>query len=240
MDLKEEQILGSEIDRHWYYRSKARALKRLLPKAFNRRIVDIGAGSGYFSRYLARNGLIDQACCIDVGYPADRQEQFFGAEICYTSKPRKTGAGVALFMDVLEHVEDDVALLRSYREFLSSNATAIITVPAFQFLWSGHDLFLEHHRRYTIASLNNTIARAGYFPVHIFYYYGVVFPAAMMMRLFSAHRDEARSNLKIHSRFVNSILYGSCRFELPFMKFNHLFGLSVCAICLPRRHGFSC
>ena len=50
MDLKEEDILGADIGRHWYYRAKAAALRRAVGDLAPRRILDVGAGSGFFSR----------------------------------------------------------------------------------------------------------------------------------------------------------------------------------------------
>ena len=52
MDLKEEDILGADIGRHWYYRAKAAALRRAVGDLAPRRILDVGAGSGFFSRHL--------------------------------------------------------------------------------------------------------------------------------------------------------------------------------------------
>lgn len=233
MDLKEEEILGSHIDSHWYYRAKARALEEMLPPDFNRVLMDVGAGSGYFSRHLVRRGLVDKALCVDIGYPRDRVETLGGGTIAYRKAPEKSEAGAALFMDVLEHVEDDAGLLASYKDYLPATTTAIITVPAFRFLWSGHDVFLEHYRRYTVASLEKTIRRAGWEPVNVHYFYGLVFPAALAMRLLSPSRHEVRSSLTVHGAAVNTILHAACRLEVPFMKWNRLAGLSVCATCKP-------
>ena len=52
MDLKEEDILGADIGRHWYYRAKAAALRRAVGGLSPQRILDVGAGSGFFSRHL--------------------------------------------------------------------------------------------------------------------------------------------------------------------------------------------
>ena len=50
MDLKEEDILGADIGRHWYYRSKAAALRRAVSGLRPKHLLDVGAGSGFFSR----------------------------------------------------------------------------------------------------------------------------------------------------------------------------------------------
>ena len=64
-------------------------------------------------------------------------------------------------IDVLEHVDDDQTLLQSYVERAPRSASVLISVPAFQFLWSGHDVFLEHRRRYTRAQVEALVRRAG-------------------------------------------------------------------------------
>lgn len=233
MDLKEQEILGAAVDSHWYYRSKARVLERMLPRPFNRVVMDVGAGSGYFTRHLAKRGLIDGALCVDIGYERDHDEQVGSAMIRYRKAPEKSNADVALFMDILEHVPDDASLLASYREFLPATAHVIITVPAFKFLWSGHDIFLQHYRRYTLATLSDTIQKAGYRLVQGHYFYGLVFPAAVAARLLTPNRMAPRSSLKVHGNLTNSVLYAASAMELPLMKFNKLAGLSVCAVCRP-------
>lgn len=233
MDLKEQEILGADAARHWYYRAKAKALERMLPRPFNRIVMDVGAGSGYFSRHLAERGLIDETLCVDIGYERDREERVGGAMLRFLKAPVACGADVALFMDVLEHVPDDAALLASYRAYLPRAAHAIITVPAFRFLWSGHDVFLEHYRRYTLATLSDTIARAGYRLVQGHYFYGLVFPAAVAARLLSRDRMEVKSSLRRHGPLVNGLLSAACSVELPLMRFNRLGGLTVCAVCTP-------
>ena len=56
MDVKEEDILGAGIGDHWYYRSKAAALDRAVAALLPRRVLDVGAGSGFFSKHLLASG----------------------------------------------------------------------------------------------------------------------------------------------------------------------------------------
>ena len=67
MDLKEEDILGGDIGRHWYYRAKAAALHRMVAGLRPQRLLDVGAGSGFFSRHLLSRGA-QSALCVDIGY----------------------------------------------------------------------------------------------------------------------------------------------------------------------------
>ena len=55
--------------------------------------------------------------------------------------------------DILEHLDDDLAALEEFRRILKPGGQAVITVPAFQFLWSEHDVVLMHRRRYVAAKL---------------------------------------------------------------------------------------
>ena len=75
----------------------------------------------------------------------DRVRQADSVQTC----PCGRGCRVILLMDVLEHVDDDVGLLRAYAEPARPGTRFIVSVPAFSWLWSAHDEFLEHRRRYT-------------------------------------------------------------------------------------------
>jgi hypothetical protein len=103
-------------------------------------------------------------------------------------------------------------------------------VPAFQFLWSGHDDFLEHKRRYTLKQLEETVRNAGLEVKYSAYNFGMVFPIAATLRLAqkASHRDKGvRSQLTRHHPLVNKTLKSLCNAELPFMKFNRVAGLTV-------------
>src|SRR5688572_5239911 len=72
MDLKEQDILGPDIGRHWYYVSKGRALRALLGRAKVPEVLDVGAGSGVFARQLLAAGVCDRAVCVDPNYVEER------------------------------------------------------------------------------------------------------------------------------------------------------------------------
>lgn len=71
---------------------------------------------------------------------------------------------VVFLLDVIEHIADDAAFLTSLRQqpFITEDTVIIITTPAFPALFSSHDVFLDHYRRYTDASLNSVLNNAGY------------------------------------------------------------------------------
>lgn len=79
---------------------------------------------------------------------------------------------IILLLDVIEHIEDDVAFLKDLlsKPFITENTKIFITVPAYNSLFTSHDIFLKHYRRYNnktlIHNLNDAglnVAASGYF-----------------------------------------------------------------------------
>jgi len=113
----------------------------------NCRYADIGAGDQYFAHLLL--GLTNQPVhVVDIHY-ASRQHgtQIVQHRDVEEIAPRSV-EGVFL-LDVLEHVENDNALMDASLKTLREGGTVLITVPAHPFLFSEHDVFLKHYRRYT-------------------------------------------------------------------------------------------
>ena len=229
MDLKEEQVLGEAIHRHWYYLAKARLLAASVGRVGT--VLDVGAGSGFFSRWLLRNGLAQKAICVDPFYESERDEVEAGRPIQFRRSIETGEADLLLMMDVLEHVEDDRALLGQYLPHLRPGGRCFVTVPAFKFLWSAHDDFLEHKRRYTLAEAERLAHDVGAQDVRGHYYYGAVFPIAAGVRLMRRGRPAEGSDLQKHSAPVNAVLSGMCGIEQLVMRWNRLAGLSIALTC---------
>jgi SAM-dependent methyltransferase len=234
MDLKEEDILGDAVDEHWYYQSKARALIHYVEEYRARSILDVGAGSGFFSKTLLRHTEAQEALCIDISYETEVDETIAGKTIRFRRDCKTVNADLVLMMDVLEHVDDDRGLLQSYSAKVAKDTHFLITVPAFSFLWSGHDVFLEHKRRYTLKEIENVVRDAGLTIVTGSYYFAFVFPLAASIRLserfIGRQGDNPRSRLKKHSQLTNGILSWLCMAEIPLLRLNRLAGLT--AFCL--------
>ena len=226
MDLKEEDILGADIGRHWYYRSKAAALRRAVGGLAPRHLLDVGAGSGFFSRHLLERTAAESALCVDIGYPADRDDDVAGKPVRYRGDTGPTDCDLVLMMDVLEHVDDDRWLVRHYADKVPSGAYFLVTVPAFAFLWSGHDVFLEHKRRYRLPEIETVMRDAGLEIARGCYYFGFVFPLAAAVRLADRNTTEPRSSLKKQGALTNRGLTALCAAELPLFPSNRLAGLS--------------
>lgn len=233
MDLKEQDALGSDAARHWYYRAKAAALDRVVgptPGA----VLDVGAGAGFFARHLLERGA-SSAVCVDPGYERDWDEQVAGRPIAFRRSPHTGPVDVVLMMDVLEHVDDDVGLARSVVGAAAPGTLVVVTVPAFQWMWSGHDVFLEHRRRYTLAGAQRVLTAAGLAAPEGRYLYGLVLPLAAATRVPARLLHQARgralppaSQMKPVGAVANAVLSAVCAIEAR-LPGNRLAGLTAMA-----------
>jgi hypothetical protein len=139
-------------------------------------------------------------------------------------------------MDVLEHVDDDVGLVSDYAARVPQGTVFVVTVPAFQALWSGHDEFLEHRRRYSLQQAESVLHRAGLTVERSGYFFAAVLPIAASMRLAQrlSRRRHSRpqTQLRQHHPVVNRFLGNLCKFELALLQLNRFGGLTV--FCLAR------
>lgn len=236
MDLKEESFLSRDPATHWYYASKAKAAQKLLEPTRVAEILDVGAGSGVFSRIFVERGLAAAATCVDTGYSEDRTEQTKGGPIHFRRSVEGVPQRLVLFMDVLEHIDDDVAFLRSYADRMAPGTTVLITVPAFQWLWSDHDDFLEHRRRYTVGMVQDLVDKVGLRVRKLRYFFGLLFPAFVAVRLAKrvgrpSGTVAQKSDMADYTDWLNNLLIKVHDVErVLLLPVNRLCGLSVVCV----------
>jgi hypothetical protein len=165
-------------------------------------LADIGAGSALFSKELIKRKLVDSVIAVDTGY----HKEYFDEEnqICYTRKGRYENSNYFLLTDVLEHIKDDYTFLSAIVNESPKGSTFVITVPAMQSLWSGHDVFLKHFRRYTRSELVDLVEKSGLEVKSARYTYTTVFPLAYLHRKFAGKKNS--SQLKETSWVLGKIL----------------------------------
>ena len=233
MDLKEQAILGEAIGAHWYYRAKSAAVARMLRGLQPTELLDVGAGSGFFARALLQDSAVAAATCVDPGYDDERDELAAGKPLRFRRDVAWTSADLVLMMDVIEHVDDDVGLVRDYVQRVPRGARFLVTVPAFQALWSAHDVFLEHRRRYTLPGVEAVLRAGGLSVERGCYFYGVLFPLAAATRLLKRLRHaEPRSQMRPMRALPNAALWLACRAELPFFRANRIAGLTAMVLAV--------
>ena len=202
MDLIESGV--RDPINHWYYSHKFWFIRN--SKTWNndtlKSLVDIGAGSALFSKELLRLNVVSEVVAVDVGYEAELVSRS-GISYCRTTK--YSGFTHFLLTDVLEHVEEDRKFLKAVASEADRNSAFIITVPALMSLWSGHDVYLRHFRRYTKKELRQLVEECGLSVISIRYTYSTVFPIAYIQRKF-AQKSSQNSQLKENTFLVRLIM----------------------------------
>ena len=156
------------------------------------RALDMGAGDGYFAeRLLAGLPIADHVTCFDLGYDAD----FLAARarprdgIAFTAAPPSDNYGLVLLLDVLEHADDDRALLaEAVARAVKPGGWLLASVPAHPALFSHHDVRLGHRRRYAPAELCALASGSGLDLVA----HGQLFSALLLPRALTKLTEAAR------------------------------------------------
>lgn len=169
MDLSErpDEATGRER-RHPWERSRFRFFQRVLTdnKLRPQSVLDAGAGDGWFSQQLLRDlPSSAEVTCWDAHYePAivASLAASAGPRVHFTRERPNTRFDLIMLLDVLEHVEQDRDFLGALvRENLSDDGAVLISVPAWQQLFTSHDTLLRHHRRYEPSAAAKVIEDSG-------------------------------------------------------------------------------
>jgi SAM-dependent methyltransferase len=210
---------------HWWYTARRDILHDYIARYAgmpdNARILEIGCGTGHNLPMLASFGTVE-AIEID---PAARgiASLRLGREVSAAPLPILPGVERGAYdliavLDVVEHIEDDIAALQAMATCLKPGGKILITVPAHQWLWSAHDVVNHHHRRYSKATLTAAIRKAGLEPRKLGYFNSLLFPLAAAARLLGRMTGRDDSDDSPPPKAVNSL------FEAIFRTERHLVG----------------
>ncbi|MFL9866814.1 class I SAM-dependent methyltransferase [Paraburkholderia fungorum] len=228
---------------HWWFRGRRDVLQTVLrhlalpPGA---RVLEVGSGTGGNLDMLAEFGTVSglemdgtaRALCsqktggrFDIRAGRCPEEVPFGVE----SSER---FHLICFFDCLEHIADDVGSLARMQSLLAPGGVIVVTVPACQFLWSAHDVYLRHYRRYSRASLTQCIRAAGYEVERVTYFNSLLFPLAVAARWFDRLLGRRRSTGDaVPVQPLNALLYRLFSAERHWLARGALpYGVSLLAI----------
>lgn len=227
---------------HWWYRARREILSDYLarygqlPKGA--RILEIGCGTGHNLGMLAQFGEVD-AIEIDPAARAIASERL-GKPVGDAPLPALTGVPRGAYdliavLDVVEHIEDDVAALAAMRDCLAPGGKILVAVPAHQWMWSAHDVVNHHKRRYSKATLAKAIGAAGLKPSRFGYFNSLLFPLAVAARVAGRMTGRDDSDDSPPPGPVNAL------FQTIFRLERHLVGrvpmppgLSIITLAVPR------
>jgi SAM-dependent methyltransferase len=214
MDRDYELQTHQAEGRHWWYRGRRRVIERViagLELPARPRILDAGCGSGRNMVELARRGAVTGIEVSDASVSLARERG--AGEVISGSVLEMPFASdsfdLATCLDVIEHLEDDLAALRELRRVVAPGGSLLVTVPAYQWLWSGHDEVNHHFRRYTRSSLRRVAEEAGWTQARSTHFNSLLLPVAVLLRVldrFSRKTTESSLDLWVPPEPLNWLL----------------------------------
>jgi hypothetical protein len=228
-------LIESNLDRplsHWYYSYKFDAIFEMLRDSLtsSRLLVDVGAGSAIFSKEFTARNLGLNCVAIDTGY----EEDFMDLEnrIYFTNKTKEVSGDLYLFTDVLEHVPNERDFLKLYVDQAPLGAKFVFTVPAHMSLWSGHDVYLRHFRRYEKEELIQVLKDVGLNNINSRYLYSILFPFVYLIRKLPKLKVEVSQMSKVNP-FFNALIKKILWLDKYFSKYSS-HGISIIAFAEKR------
>jgi SAM-dependent methyltransferase len=230
-------------ENHWWWRSREALLLyviRGLSLSSTVKILDVGCGDGLFFEQLTAFG--------DV-YGVEPDTQIISPEGKFTERiypgnisdaPFSDNSfGLILACDVIEHIDDDISVLEKMYSLLSPGGILVLTVPAFNMLWTTHDDRNFHKRRYTKRNLEKLVKDNGFLLHKSRYFFVTLFFIKFLQRIFESFsaffgygrfRNLIRPE-KIPGDFLNLLLSSWYRLEnLIALNVNLPLGSSVILI----------
>lgn len=222
---------------HWWHKSKRDLVSFFLRiNLLNKKtkILDVGCGTGKnleaFSRYGKVSGIDNSPDAIAFCKKRGFKDVTLGSIEKMPYKKDHFGAITAL--DVLEHVDDSKAL-KEINRVLKKDGVLIITVPAFQWLWSRWDEVLFHKRRYTEKTLSKVLRNNGFKIIKISYIYSFLVIPALVIRSFKKifYNDYYPSDFKLGNKVINNLLSILAQSERVFLVSSKIpFGTSLIGV----------
>ena len=227
--------LMHDTEDSWWYRGRALVVARVLGKFMRKRAahaIDIGAGYGGMRPTLERF-----ARTVDAVEPDLEARQFLThvgyARIFDTEEEAFTSAYdlIGLF-DVVEHIEDDAGFMRRVGAHMHTGGRVVLTVPAYQWLWSSHDERNHHFRRYTRRRMITLLEHADLKVEYAGHWNMSLFPVAALRCLIGVPGETGLRT----GPLIDRILYGIVWIESLLARIMPLpFGLSIIAVATPER-----
>lgn len=187
MRFEELEKMYRMEDRYWWFVSRRRMIRALIARwgPPSPRVVDVGCGTGG-----GMDSLADIATVAGVDLSDDalqfcrlRGHSFLNRCRAEAIAFADDSFDVAVCCDVIEHLEDDQAGLAEVLRILRPGGIAVITVPAYKWLWSEHDEALSHRRRYERRELHDKLKVHGVEVVKLTFAVSFVLPIVLGTRL---------------------------------------------------------
>ncbi|MBR8838903.1 MAG: class I SAM-dependent methyltransferase [Stigonema ocellatum SAG 48.90 = DSM 106950] len=225
-------------DKHWWFVGRRQILDQVIRKLrlpTDSKILEAGCGTGGNLRMLAHHGNLSAMELDETACQLANERQVIQVQLgsLPDNIPFTDEYDLIVMLDILEHIDDDLAALVALHSRLKPGGWLLITVPAYQFLWSRHDDINHHKRRYVLKGLKQVVSKAGYAVRYGGYFNSFLFPMVAgvryLQKLLQIDSSSGSSDdLALPSKPVNqflSFLFASERHLID--RFSLPFGVSV-------------
>ena len=227
---------------HWWHIAKRKIclalIKKYVKTRSNFKVLDIGCGTGKNLEEFCKFG---KAFGIDTSIDAIRFcREKRGLKNVTLASAQKTGFSydsfdVVCILDVLEHT-DDKKTLKEIHRILKPGGLLLITVPAFNFLWSRWDEVLHHRRRYTRESLSKILHLSNFNVIKISYMYSFLILPLIIIRFIKSFlfKNHYPSDFKISNKILNKVMISVSALESNLI-FNGSIPFGTSLVCVAKK-----
>lgn len=219
---------------HWWFKARRNIIQEILKNSIKKKkyeILDFGAGSGTNINMLANFGFVYL-------YEKDKKTQKYLIKKFKNKKKfkiinknylNKKKFDIIVAADVLEHIKNDKKIIKQFHKRLKNSGFLVLTVPAFNFLYSKKDITLKHYRRYSLTEIKKLIPDELKSIKLSYYNFFLFFPIVISIIFFKLFNIQFIDTVeKTPNTIINKLLYYIFNLEKFFLKFiNFPFGVSL-------------
>lgn len=221
---------------HFWHKAKREYVGKMIrayAKKDEKNILDIGCGTGKNMEELSKLGTVfgvdssDEALGFCEKRGLSNLKKGFAEKISYESEQ----FDVVTILDVLEHV-DDIKAVAEMERVLKKKGVAVITVPAFSWLWSKWDEVLGHKKRYTKGTLLSLFDENKWEVKKITYIHSfLVVPTLVVRTIKTRQKKEYSSDFQLMNPLINKILHlASLLEQMIVRRYDMPFGTSLLCV----------
>ena len=213
-EMQYEMLYPDGIENHYWFSSRNHIIAKVVKKytVENESIIEIGCGRGIVIKHLKENGIncfgVELASC----KPCKGAESFIltGMDAFVLNQEIRNEYSTLMLLDVIEHIEYPIQFINTILDNYKNIKTIIFTVPARQEIWSEHDVFNGHFRRYDLDMTNDLVDSIGFKIDENAYVYQSLYNITKLFSLFKIGRKtqilSPKGIGKIIHRFISQYL----------------------------------
>ena len=209
-----QQALYEAEQRHFWFSARNRLITNVVQRSLRQfsddsRILELGCGNGNVLQVLIDAASASRVSGMDLFMDglrfANRRVSCGLVQADLHQPPFGRCFSVVGMFDVLEHMPDDLQVLKDVGEMLAPLGRLVLTVPAYPALWSYFDVAAKHARRYTHQSLTDVLNRAGYEVLQISYFMTLTFPLVWLNRRLAGKVQTPAVDAGLDERVVDEL-----------------------------------